>query len=77
MKIYNDSGEELDFYSEMSKYSGYLRKSYLSRHLGIFELYKRTIELPGSIAEFGIYNGSTFFLLARLIEIIAVRLTIQ
>ena len=47
--------------NEMSKYSGFLRTSHISRHLAIYELYKKTINLPGSVAEFGIYNGSTFF----------------
>ena len=69
MKLFNEKGEELDFYHELTKYAGYLRKSYFSRHMAIYELYKRTIELPGSVAEFGIYNGSTYFFLSRLIEI--------
>lgn len=69
MRITNDNGEQLDFHHEMSKYAGYLYKSHISRHLAMYELYKKTIDLPGSIAEFGLYHGSTFFLLARLIEI--------
>lgn len=69
MKLIDDSGQERDFYFEMSKYAGYLFKYHVERHLAIYELYKRTINLPGSVAEFGIYNGSTFFFLARLIEI--------
>lgn len=69
MKIIDDTGIERDFFFEMSKYAGHLFKSHLERHLAIYELYKKTIELPGSVAEFGLYNGSTFFFLARLIEI--------
>lgn len=69
MKIIDDSGKERDFFFEMSKYAGHLYKSHIERHLAIYELYKKTWELPGSVAEFGIYNGSTFFFLARLIEI--------
>ena len=68
-KLLDDNGSELDFFNEMSKYSGFLRTSHISRHLAIYEIYKKTINLPGSVAEFGIYNGSTFFFLARLIEI--------
>jgi len=67
-KMHDEQGQQLDFFNEMSKYAGYLHKSHLSRHLAIYELYKKTIELPGSVAEFGLYNGSTFFFLARLIE---------
>jgi hypothetical protein len=52
----------------VSKYAGHLRLSHLSRHLALFELYKKTFYLPGSMAEFGLYQGSTYFLLARLIE---------
>jgi 3-O-methyltransferase len=63
------AGRDLDFFNEMTKYAGFLRTSHLSRHLAIYELYKKTLELPGSVAEFGLYNGSTFFYLARLIEI--------
>lgn len=69
MKIVDDSGRERDFFFEMSKYAGHLYKSHIERHLAIYELYKKTCELPGSVAEFGLYNGSTFFFLARLIEI--------
>ncbi|MDD2850947.1 MAG: macrocin O-methyltransferase [Desulfuromonadaceae bacterium] len=66
--MYDKKGRELDFFNEMSKYAGYLRPSHLTRHLAIYELYKKTINLPGSVAEFGVYNGSTYFYLARLIE---------
>ena len=68
-KLLDANGLELDFFSEMSKYAGFLRTSHVSRHLAIYELYKKTINLPGSVVEFGIYNGSTFFFLARLVEI--------
>jgi len=60
---------ERDFYIEMSRYAGYLDRRHIERHLAITELYRRTVDLPGSVAEFGVFHGSTFFLLARLIEI--------
>ena len=69
LTLLNEEGMELDFFHEVSKYAGYLRHSHISRHLAIFDLYKKTIELPGSVVEFGIYHGSTYFFLARLIEI--------
>lgn len=69
MKIYDDNGKERDFFFEMSKYAGFLFKSAVERHLAIYELYKKVYELPGSVAEFGVFNGSTFFFFARLLEI--------
>jgi len=69
MKLIDDEGIERDFFFEVSKYSAFLWKSHIERHLALYDLYKMTCELPGSIAEFGVFNGSTFFLLARLIEI--------
>jgi hypothetical protein len=68
MRLTNDKGQELDFFIEVSKYAGHIRRSYLARHLAMYELYKKTMDLPGSIAEFGIFHGSTYFFLARLIE---------
>lgn len=69
MKLYDNEGNERDFFWEVSKHAGHLRLSHLSRHLALFEIYKNTLNLPGSVAEFGLYHGSTFFFLARLIEI--------
>jgi len=69
MRITDENGVDRDFFFEVSKYSGYLWRSHIERHLAIYELYRKTCELPGSVAEFGVFNGSTYFLLARLIEI--------
>lgn len=69
MKMIDDKGRERDFFFEVSKYAGFLYRSHIERHLAIYELYKKTWEIPGSVAEFGVYNGSTFYYLARLIEI--------
>ncbi|MBN1359578.1 MAG: class I SAM-dependent methyltransferase [Sedimentisphaerales bacterium] len=69
MRITDENGVERDFFFEVSKYSGYLWRSHIERHLAIYELYRKTCELPGSIVEFGVFNGSTYFFLARLLEI--------
>ncbi len=69
MRLIDDHDTERDFFFEVSKYSAFLWKSHLERHLALYELYKTTAHLPGSVAEFGVFNGSTFFFLARLIEI--------
>ena len=60
---------ELEFFANIANYSGWLRTSIISRHLAIYELYKLTLKLPGSLAEFGVWRGSTFFFLQKLIEI--------
>ena len=69
MKVLDDNGQERDFFFEVSKYAGFLYRSAVERHLAIYELYKKVHTLPGSVAEFGVFNGSTYFFLARLIEI--------
>ena len=61
MRLVDDDGAERDFFFEVSKYSAFLWRSHLERHLAIYELYKKTQELPGSVAEFGVYNGSNSF----------------
>ena len=61
--------KDLEFFANISNYSGWLRTSIISRHLAIYELYKLTLKLPGSLAEFGVWRGSTFFFLHKLIEI--------
>jgi SAM-dependent methyltransferase len=67
--ITDEKGVQRDFFFEVSKYAGYLWRSHIERHLAIHELYRKTCELPGSVVEFGVFNGSTFFFLARLLEI--------
>ncbi len=57
------------FFADVSNYAGWLRTSHTARHLAIFELFKQTLELPGSVAEFGVWRGSSFFFLARLLDI--------
>jgi hypothetical protein len=61
--------DKSELFADIANYAGWLRSSNLARHLAITELFKSTINLPGSVAEFGVWRGSTFFLLARLIDI--------
>jgi hypothetical protein len=65
----SQSGEERDFHFEMQKYSMHLRADFVARQAAIYELYKMTLDLPGSIVELGVRNGATFYYLARLLEI--------
>lgn len=41
----------------------------LSRYLGLYEIYKKTLGIAGHIAEVGTYKGASFFLFAKLIKI--------
>lgn len=67
-RLTDGAGRERDFFFEMQKHSCHLRQAFFARQLGIAELYRRTVDLPGSVAEFGVRNGANFFFLARLIE---------
>lgn len=58
-----------DFFFEMQKHSMHLRTEFFSRQLAIYELYKKTMDLPGSVVEFGVRNGANFFFLSRLLEV--------
>lgn len=67
-RVIDPAGRERDFFFEMQKHSCHLRQEFFARQLGVYELYRRTMQLPGSIAEFGVRNGANYFFLARLIE---------
>ncbi|MFO0997586.1 MAG: TylF/MycF/NovP-related O-methyltransferase [Alphaproteobacteria bacterium] len=69
MKLVDSRAVARDFYFEMQKHSLHLRPEWTARQLAVYELYKMTLELPGSIAEFGVRNGANFFYLARMMEI--------
>lgn len=47
----------------------YVRRLHMSRFLAHYELFKKVIDLPGCIVEFGVYRGSSFFTWAKLMEI--------
>lgn len=67
LDIFQD-GIQRDFYTEVQKMSFHLRVDYTARRLALYELYKKTVELPGSIVELGIRHGANFYYLAQLIE---------
>ena len=41
----------------------------IARHLSIYEIYKKVLNLPGDIAEIGVFKGGSFLFLAKLCEI--------
>ena len=65
----DNNGFERDFHFEVQKHAFHLRQQFTARQLAIYELYKLSIDIPGSVIEFGVRNGANFFYLARLIEI--------
>ena len=69
IQITDSAGFERDFHFEVQKHAMHLRSEFTARQLAIYELYKKTVELPGSVIELGVRNGANFFFLARLIEI--------
>lgn len=69
LKIHDESGRERDFFFEMQKGFMHLRVDFVARQMAIYELYKMTINIPGSVVEFGVRNGANFFFLSRLVEI--------
>jgi hypothetical protein len=71
LKILDQDKRERNFHFEMQKHSMHLRADFARRQLAIYEIFKKTIELPGSIIELGVRNGANFFYFARLLEIFA------
>jgi SAM-dependent methyltransferase len=53
----------------ISLFPVYSRRIHLTRFLAHYELFKRIINLPGSIVEMGIYRGGSFFVWHKLLEI--------
>jgi hypothetical protein len=53
----------------MEHFTSYIGHMSLSRVLGLYELYKKSLGISGHIGEIGIYKGASFFLFAKLIRI--------
>jgi len=56
-------------YEIVDQWPLYVGTGNLARVLSIVELFSQTIDVPGDIAEFGIWKGSTSSLLAKLLAI--------
>ena len=50
-------------------FSIYSRRIFLKRFLAHYELFRRTVELPGDIVELGVYRGTTLMNWANFLEI--------
>ena len=70
-------GEYLDYLNKkeipladwMEHFTCFIGHMSLSRVLGLYDLYKKTLGVSGHIGEIGIYKGATFFLFAKLVRI--------
>ena len=49
-------------------FPAYVRRRELPRFLAHYELFKKVIDLPGSIVEIGVYRGASLFTWTKLIE---------
>ena len=58
--------KDIDF-ANIANHSAWLRSSHLARQLAYYELFKQTIDIPGSILEFGTWRGSNYFSLPGLL----------
>ena len=60
--------EEISFSEMMKNYPAYIRRRDLPRILAHYELFKKVVDLPGSIVELGVYLGAGFFTWSKLLE---------
>jgi len=52
----------------LENYLAFIRRRDLPRLLAHYEMFKKIVDLPGSIVELGVYRGSGFFTWANLLE---------
>lgn len=53
----------------MTHWPVYIKRILLTRFLAHYELFKRIIELPGSVVELGVSRGVSFFTFHKLLEV--------
>jgi hypothetical protein len=54
--------------SILRNWSAYVMRRDLTRFISHYELFKKVIDLPGSIVELGVFRGASFFTWANLME---------
>lgn len=64
--IKNLNYEIEDFINYFPCFTGHLT---LSRFLSLYDLYKKTLGIPGHIAEVGVYKGASLLLFAKLVQL--------
>ncbi len=53
----------------LANFPAYARRIHLSRFLAHYEIFKQVADLPGCIAELGVFRGSSLLTFAKLLEI--------
>jgi hypothetical protein len=53
----------------LGNFPAYARRIHLSRFLAHYEIFKKIADLPGGIAELGVFRGSSLLTFAKLLEI--------
>lgn len=64
--IIKDSGLSIE--DVLQSYLAFIRRRDLPRLLAHYEMFKKIVDLPGSIVELGVYRASGFFTWANLLE---------
>ena len=60
---------EMDFNSILRNFPIYVRRVHLKRFLAHYELFSKTVNLPGDIVELGVFKGTTLMGWANFLEI--------
>lgn len=66
---YSEELGKVDLWSVMDQWPLYVGTVNLARTLAIVDLFKSTMQVPGHVAEFGCWKGSTTLLLAKSLQI--------
>lgn len=59
---------DISFQEMMLNYPAYIRRRELTRVLADYDLFKMVVDLPGSIAELGVFLGAGIFTWSKLLE---------
>ncbi len=65
-KIISESGIPLS--EVMKNYAAFIRRRDIPRILAHYDLFKKIVDLPGSIVELGVFLGAGFFTWSKLLE---------
>lgn len=67
--IANDIGRQ-DLFEIVDQFGLYAGAQTITKSIGIYEIIKKTLNVPGHILEFGSWNGSNLLLMAKLLSVI-------
>ena len=58
-------------FKELLTNNDFMQRRYFTKKIAFYDLFKKTLNMPGSIADFGIYKGDSLFTWLYLLEIFA------